>query len=169
MSTGKHIAFIGALSLALVAAGCGRKDTADYRQAKATEAMMKEANTQVGMPSIVNFQELKLAKAIYELRDKSNLMCYAYLKSEYTGELHYIGRCLGYGLPYSVQFTNPVAYREVWQGTHQLMPQAEPNGLFMPEGLAATWVMMIDPKTNKPSPTYIESDVVISQFPLHVD
>ena len=30
------------------------------------------------------------------------------------------------------------------------MPQAEPNGLFSPVGLSATWLMMIDPETNEP-------------------
>jgi len=28
------------------------------------------------------------------------------------------------------------------------IPQPDPNGLFMPDGLSATWLMMIDPETN---------------------
>jgi hypothetical protein len=123
------------------------------------------------MPSIVNFQERKLAKEIYELRDKENLICYTYLKSDYTGKLIFLGKCVGYGLPYSVQFTNPQKYVEDPHGSFDagsiVIPQAYLNGLFMPEGLSATWVMLIDPNTGKPRPVYVEPEVVVSPFPLN--
>ena len=100
-----------------------------------------------------------------ELRDQENLVCYAYLKSDYSGKMIFLGKCIGYGLPYSVQYTNP----EVKQyGFHDEspLPQADPNGLFMPQGLSATWIMLIDPKTNEPHPAYFEPEVVVTSFPL---
>jgi hypothetical protein len=127
------------------------------------EQVMQEANAQVGMPAIKNFQERKLAKQIFELRDKEDLVCYAYLFNQVSGKLIFIGKCMGYGLPYSVQYTNPQKYR---YGI--ALPQADPNGLFMPEGLDATWIMLIDPDTGKPHPVYVEPNVIVSPFKLDI-
>jgi len=46
------------------------------------------------------------------------------------------------------------------------LPQADPNGLFMPTSSSATWLMMIDPETNKPRPVYIEPEIIVSPFRL---
>ena len=109
--------------------------------------------------------------------DKEDLICYAYIKSDYQGKLVFIGKCIGFGIPFSAQFTNP---EKVVQGDHQLgydiagyvnypmpLPQADPNGLFMPTSSSATWLMMVDPKTNEPRPVYLEPEIVVSPFPLH--
>lgn len=120
--------------------------TADKELKKQTENAMQEANRQVGYPAIVNFQEKKLMKQIYELRDQEKLICYAYIVDMH-GNLHFIGKCIGYGLPYSTQFSNPLKAVDMEaetgvgiSGSVSLgtLPQPEPNGLFMPEGLAAT-------------------------------
>lgn len=155
--------------------GCDRDvpDDADREQARKTAQSMKEANAQVGMPAIVNYQEKKLAKMIYELRDQESLVCYAYLKS-LEGQAVYLGKCIGYGLPYCVQFSNPervVDYDNILPRTgasyhYGKLPQPEPNGLFMPQSLSATWLMMIDPKTGDSRPVYIEPEIIVSPFPL---
>jgi hypothetical protein len=156
----------------------GVKSTADQKQASQTARMMNEAQRQVGMPGIVNFQQRKLMKMIYELSDKENLITYAYIKSDYLGKLFFIGKCIGYGVPFSAQYTNPM---RIWDlerdgggiqktgdtGEIQVIPQPDPNGLFMPTSSSATWLMMIDPKTGKPRPVYIEPEIVVSPFPLH--
>ena len=81
---------------------------ADTQMQKKTEQAMKEANSQVGYPAVTNFQEKKLLKMLYELRDKENYICHAYLVNEMKGTVgQYIGKCMGYGLPYSTQFSNP--------------------------------------------------------------
>lgn len=77
-----------------------------------------------------------------------------------------------FGLPYSVQFTNPERIKIYDGAAHGAInpiavPQPDPNGLFMPQGLSATWLMMVDPKTNEPRPVYIEPEIVVSPFPLH--
>jgi len=143
---------------------------ADKVQAEQTATMMSEAQRLVGMPNIVNWQQRKLMKLIYELCDKEDLICYAYIKSDYLGKLFFIGKCAGYGIPFSAQFTNPerVAHQRTYDGgSFGTLPQADPNGLFMPTSSSATWLMMIDPKTNKPRPVYIEPEIVVSPFPLH--
>ena len=146
--------------------------SADMQLQEQTETSMQEANRQVGMPAIVNFQEKKIMKTIYELRDQEDYICYAYLFNAFTGEVgQFLGKCIGYGLPYSTQFSNPERFGTVEGGEYgavnpYTMPQPEPNGLFMPEGLSATWLLLIDPETNEPRPVYVEPEIIVSPFPL---
>lgn len=134
----------------------------DDKQEARTEQLMKEVDRQVGMPNIINFQQKKIMKMIFEESDREDLVAYAYIKSDYQGKLVFIGKCIGYGVPFSAQYTNPQRY--VVNGA--TLPQADPNGLFMPTSSSATWLLMIDPKTNKPRPVYIEPEIVVSPFPL---
>jgi len=143
-------------------AGCGEGDS-DDKQREETKKALSEAHAQIGMPAIKNFQERKLAKMIFELRDQEKLITYAYVVN-LQGELIFIGKCVGFGLPYSVQYTNPLKKIYSYDST---IPQADPNGLFMPDGLSATWLMMIDPKTGDARPVYIEPQIIVSPFPLH--
>lgn len=163
----KKLFIIGMLFLSVMALGCGEDNTADKVQAAQTEVAMQEAQRQVGMPNIINFQQRKLMKMIYELCDKEDLICYAYIKSDYQGKLFFVGKCIGFGIPFSAQFTNPERIKRVYSGVYQTLPQADPNGLFMPTSSSATWLMMIDPKTNKPRPVYLEPEIVVSPFRLH--
>ena len=146
----------------LMLTGCIEEST-DDKQEKQTEQLMAEAQRQVGMAAVRNFQERKLFKMILELRDREDLVCYAYLFNEREGKVgQYLGRCLGFGLPASIQYTNPERY--LYNGA--TLPQPDPNGLFMPEGLSATWLMMIDEKGDA-RPVYVEPLIIVSPFPLH--
>lgn len=143
--------------------GC-EDNSADKKMRAQTESAMQEMNRQVGMPAIKNFQERKLAKMIFELRDQAKLITYTYIIT-ITGQRVFLGKSIGYGLPYSIQYTSPM--KKVYGGSGNLaMPQADPNGLFMPSGLSATWVMLINPKTGKAQPVYIENEIVVSPFKL---
>jgi hypothetical protein len=127
---------------------------------------MQEMNRQIGMPGIKNFQERKLAKMIFELRDQADLITYTYIIT-ITGQKLFLGKSIGYGLPYSIQYTNPMKIADSkLQREFGVLPQADPNGLFMPSGLSATWVMLINPKTKKAQPVYIENEIIVSPFPL---
>ena len=145
--------------------GCEDRNKADKVQREQTEKSMLEMNRQVGMPAIKNYQEKKLAKMIFELRDQANLITYTYIIT-ITGKKVFLGKSIGYGLPYSIQYTNPM--KKVFQsnGGSVTLPQADPNGLFMPDGLSATWIMLINPKTGKPKPVYIENEIIVSPFRL---
>jgi len=132
----------------------------DAIQQEQTEQMVSEANREVGMPGISNFTERKFAKQILELRD-SKITTYTYIV-DMTGKLHFLCNSIGYGLPYSVQFTNPERY--VMNGA--TLPQPDPNGLFMPDGLDATWVLC-DDGNGGVSPIYSEPKLLVSPFKLH--
>lgn len=167
----RNIAIIILLAVAVIAvmalSSCGEyQDSAAEKEAAATEKALQEQIATVGMPAIKNWQEKKLAKMIFELRDQENLVTYAYIVN-LNGQLVFIGKCIGYGLPYSTQYTNPMATQSYSSGGYEILPQADPNGLYMPEGLSATWLMLIDPKTGDPRPVYIEPEIIVSPFPLH--
>lgn len=144
--------------------GCGIEESSDDVMERQTEQAMKEMNSRVGMPAIKNFQERKLAKMIFELRDQADLITYTYIVT-LSGKKVFLGKSIGYGLPYSIQYTNPMR-REY---SSLALPQADPNGLFMPSGLSATWVMLVNPRTNKPQPVYIENEIIVSPFRLNID
>ena len=154
-----------------------REKKSDSILTEKTERVMQEASREIGLPAIVNFQEKKVMKWIYELRDKEDMICYAYIINMH-GKMIYLGRCIGYGLPYSTQFSSPekiVDIRDYGINTYsgqdraETVPQAEPNGLFMPEGLSATWLLMLDPETNEPRPVYLEPEILVSPFKMHKD
>lgn len=168
----KNIVFliIGLIALIMTSCDTSQKPSADKEQQVQTERAMQESNRQVGMPAVINFQEKKNLKWIYELCDQENLICHVYLFNEMKGEIgQYLGECIGYGIPYSTQFSNPQRLENGgYSGSYWAvgMPQAEPNGLFKPEGLSATWIIMIDPSTKKPRPVYIEPMIIVSPFKL---
>jgi hypothetical protein len=169
----KMYAMIGLLFgmvLLMSNSGCDSKPNTNDVLAEKQENLMKEANAQVGMPAISQFTERKMMKMILELRDKPNLILYAYIVPEMTGKPVFLGKCIGYGLPYSTQYTNPEVASEHTDayGGNYTMPQADPNGLFMPEAAEGTWLMLIDPETNEAKPIYCEPRLLISPFKLPV-
>jgi hypothetical protein len=153
----------GIFGIFLVVASVGCQPGAESADKAATEQRMVEMRSQVGLPAIVNFTEAKFAKMMAELRDQ-NIKTWAYYL-DVNGGRHLLCEAVGYGLPYSVQLTNPEKY-EV-NGT--TLPQAEPNGLYMPESADATWVLCSDGKGGV-APVYSEPLLIVSPFPLgHVD
>lgn len=149
--------------------------SADKSLQRQTEASLKEANNQIGMPAIINFQERKLFKQILELRDQEKLITYCYLANELNGKIgDFLGKGIGYGIPAATQFTSPqklvdvtnYGIRSYQANDAAVVPQADPNGLFMPTATSATWYMLLD-KKGKPHPVYIEPLIIVSPIKLH--
>ena len=164
-----------AIALSAVAlAGCVQSsDPAAIRQAEATRKMTDQADRLTGMPAITNFAERKLLRDVYERRDRAG-PTYAYLQGM-DGRLSCLGRAMGYGIPYAAQFTAPKALQWVSatdndgqssQHSTELMDQPEPNGLYMPDSAAATWLQILNPKTGKVDVVYVEPNLTVSPFRL---
>ena len=141
--------------------GCIEQTDRDQRDQ--TMRLASEGHALVGMPNISNFQERRLMRQIMELRDQEDLRTYTYIVS-LEGKLIFLGNSIGYGLPAAVQFTNP---ERIVRGRDVALPQPEANGLFMPDNLTATWIMLIDPVTERARPVYVEPQIVVSPFRLH--
>jgi hypothetical protein len=145
---------------------CVEEQSSDSKQQKQQEAILQEATSSVGMPAIKNFRERKLAKDILELRDQEGLTTYTYIVAEATGKLIFLGESIGYGLPYSTQFTNPEKVEWHPNRGYVQLPQADPNGLFSPASADGTWVMMKDPNGSKVVPVLVEPRCIVSPFKL---
>jgi hypothetical protein len=145
--------------------------TSDQKMNAQQEALANEAVMQVGMPAITNFQEKRMAKSVWEARDKT-IATTTYVMAENSGQIFKLCDSVGYGLPYSTQFTNPskVVERSCPGSGCSLasIPQADPNGLFSPSATDATWVFCLDPSTKKDKPVYVEPKVIVSPFALEL-
>jgi hypothetical protein len=144
----------------------GSKSNRD--QALKQEAMQQESNAQTGFPNVHNFTMKKQMKMIIEACDQENLVCYAYTVSEMTGKRKFQFKCIGYGLPYATQFTNPEVdiYTNSASSIHHNLPQADPDGLYKPSNAEGTWVMAINPKDGSVHVIYSEPKLMISPFEL---
>jgi len=143
---------------------CESPSPNDVRDKAATDQRMQEMRAQVGLPNIVNFTEAKFANLTAELRDQEIRTWTYYV--DMNGGRHLLCESVGYGLPYSVQITNPQKIASSYsQGGFAILPQAEPNGLYMPESADATWVLCSDGKGGV-APVYSEPHLIVSPFPL---
>lgn len=172
----KILALILILIMALSLFGCA-PNSVMAKEAEYQKQVQQEMSKTVGSPDIKNFTEKKLAKTILELRDQPNLVRYAYTKNDMTGKYIYQGECIGYPMPYSVQYTNPE--NPYWGGyetgsnnksnngsttsykQEYAIPMADPNGLYYTGSTAATWVVLINPKTGSNDITYFEENVMV--------
>ena len=167
-----------AIAVMFCLVGCG-PPSSDQVQREQSEVLLKEGTASVGMPSIKNFRERKLAKDILEMRDQEGLLTYTYLENliptvvpghtALGGKYTYLGQTIGFGLPYAVRFTNPEKLEHLAGRALVTIPQADPNGLFSPESASATWILMVDPATEKAVPQYIESAISVFTFKLPLD
>lgn len=147
-----------------VDAGQGTVKDQQAQQQKLTE----ESNRQVGMPNISNYFEKDIAKRVYELRDKTDLTTYAYSINK-EGQYIYLGRCIGFGLPYTTQYSSPQRIENADLGEYygdMLVPQPEPNGLYTSESTNATWLILINEETNKEEIIYMEPEIIVTQSKL---
>lgn len=159
----KFIAIIVAMAMTLLLSGCPRGEkNYDAEQRMQTERMANQAAQTVGMPNIVNFTEKRFAKLIMELRDQE-ITTYSYFM-DMNGNLHFLCESIGYGLNASIQYSNPER-KITGHSSISTIPQPEPNGLFMPEGLAATYVLCSDGNGGV-KPVYSEPELIVSPFPL---
>ena len=158
------ILLLGGALAALV--GCGDyTPSADKQEQAKTEAITAQAVAQVGMPGVTNFTEKRLVRKLYELRDQE-IATYTYMP-DMNGKLWHVCDSVGFGLPYGVQFSNPEKLVNPYSTSASgwlTIPQAEPNGLYMPPGAEGTWVMCGAKGDVKP--VYVEPRVVVSSFPL---
>lgn len=151
----------------LVITGCNFTPSSDQIQNKKQEEMSKRAIEEVGLPAIVNFQEKRTYKMIYELRD-TEIKTVTYIV-DFNGRLHKICDSIGYGIPYSTQYTSPERQAnnvETQMSGSLALPQSDPNGLFSSPSSEGTWVLCFNKETKKMSPVYIEPRIIVSPFGL---
>lgn len=152
--------FLGVLCVSgILLTGC--EEGSEYEINNQQEKLLMESNKQLGMPAVTNFFEKELAKQIIELRDQPDLTTYAYMQAM-DGKFIFLGRCIGFGLPYTTQYTNP----ETYYSNGATLPQADPNGLYNSETTNATWLILINEETNEQEIIYSEPSIIVTQSKL---
>ena len=166
----KRLVLLAVMALTLMGASeCEgqRASKGAKREQAATHQLQDQASTAVGMPAMVNFTEKRMMKMLYERRDDAGLVTYTYYLDLY-GKRHKIcpSTSVGYGIPYSAQFTAPQASQATQYGSAGTWApyQPEPNGLYMPDSSSATWVMCL--VEDEIAPVYIEPLLIVSPFEL---
>lgn len=156
----KQVIFVAAIVVILLSLmGSGCTDSATYEQRSATRESAAVAHDAIGMPNIVNWTQKRHVKELYELLDQEDLITYSYIVNM-QGEFVFLCESLGYGIPASVQFSNPQTY----SNSSYSMPQAEPNQLFMPEGLSATYIKCVN--DGRERVIYVEPEIIVSPYRL---
>lgn len=148
--------------VSVVMAGCSYSGTSDDKQRAQQEQILQQATDKVGMPNVTNFFERETLRKIIELRDRPDLTTYAY-KEQMNGKFIYVGRAIGFGIPYATQFTNPEKPLGTSSYEASIIKQADPNGLFSPDSAEATWLLLVNEQTNEPEIIYFEPKLVVTQ------
>jgi len=185
----KMIKFALLVSLLLaVSTGCAPAPTSNDAQRDRQNKVLDEAVAQTGLPAMTNFREFKMMKLIYELRDQEGLVTYTYVENltptvvpGYTamgGKFTMFCDSIGYPISAAAQFTAPETVQtynvgggadsQKYYGTERL-PQADPNGLFMPSSAEGSWALCNNPETKKAGVTYSESRLTAFPYKLPAD
>ena len=162
--------------LALVfVASCVTNQSSSDKMRDLQETQIQELVAQVGLPAIKNFRMYKMLKHIFEMCDKE-ISTYTYMSSEVTGKLTFVCHSIGYGIPYASQLTAPVSVQRwllketadrVKDYGKEVLPQADPDGIFKPASADGTWVVCLDPNTGaKVDPVFFEPRMVVSPFKM---
>lgn len=147
--------------VACMLTGCKGTEETNY-----TDELMSQAYDAVGFPDISNYFERQQLKEIYELRDDPNLICYWYTKNDMSGKWVYQGKCVGYGIPYTTSMTSSESYQRTGiAGDWEMMPLAEPNGLYASPQTSATWILSVD-ENGGITPIYVESEITVTQVKM---
>ena len=85
---------------------------------------------------------------------------------DYEGRLWHVCDSIGYGIPFSAQYSNPEVLHSEYNHGMTGLPQPEPNGLWPPTSTSATWVVCSSPD-GEFVPLYVEPSITVSPFELN--
>ena len=164
------VAVIGLAGFNADPSGCDSKPpTADQITTAKQTQMEKRGADIAGVPNIIHFTEKIRAKRIYELRDQAGVATFSYTQDMY-GHYHWFCDSIGYPLPYATQYSSSERVAQTSEIPYQgdiTLPQAEPNGLFMPTNADGTWVECINPDNpNETGVAYSEPHITTKPWPI---
>lgn len=162
---------LGAAALTLGACGRDAPITADQLASAQQEQIAKRAQDEVGIYQPTNFVRKRLANRIGQMLDSPNLATISYAQG-LDGKLRCIGHTIGFPLPGATQTTSPQKWEKpvyfdsdgnqhAWASGYEhgvQVPQAEPDQLFSPSQMDATWILLVN-KKGVAAPAYFEGHV----------
>lgn len=154
-----YVALLVLLFFVIALTGCDIDRGGEEQAGEEVSQNIDEAQARHGTAQISNYQEYALAKRIQELRDREDLTTYTYTINR-DGERRLYCESIGYGLPYGAQTTNPMK-REHGNHGAVAIPQAEPNTLYLPSDVDATWINCVN-DDGTTSVRYVEQRITVS-------
>lgn len=160
----RHAIAIAAFATLAALGACervGTVGTADQQAASQQEDLAKRAQDEVGIYQPTHFTRKRLANRIGQMLDDPALATISYAQA-LDGRLHCIGHTIGFPLPGATQTTNPEHLVDADLGQYRgnlTLPQPEPDQLFSPATMDATWILLVNPKTGQAAPAYFEGHV----------
>jgi hypothetical protein len=165
MKINPALAIMAAMASVLTLAACREGGPVQPEQAASAqqEDISKRAQDEVGIYHPTNFTRKRLANRIGQMLDSPNLATISYAQG-LDGKLRCIGHTIGFPLPGATQTTSPMKWwrREEFTGSGvadtELGPQAEPDQLYSPASMDATWILLVNAK-GVAEPAYFEGHV----------
>jgi hypothetical protein len=155
----------------LLLMGCQRPTSEQSKEANLVNAQQAQYAKAQPIPMYNWSLERKIAISIYNARNEK-VATHAVWRSN-SGMVE--GSCpsLGFGLPYDVSLTNPIAPARTWWGASlgssiDVVEQPEPNGIFASKNTNATWVMCTNEHGGL-DPIYTESKVTVYPYSVEVN
>ena len=143
------------------------KKKLDLHEEKRQGELFKKAHQISPLPTVHNFQERQLLKKVYELRDSHDIITYVYYVNQKDNKLNFVGKSIGFNIPIGTLYSSNLKVEDYTSKNYLILPQAEPNGLYVPQnGPPGNWLMILDEK-GVPRPFYTGAPVIVSSFPLH--
>jgi hypothetical protein len=150
-----------ALAIMSLAACSEYTPSAEQVQANQQQDISKRAVEEVGIYTPTHFTRKRLANRIGQLLDDPNYATVSYAQGM-DGRLTCIGHTIGYPMPGATQTTAPqrlATSAETLYRDDMLVPQPEPDQLYYPASVDATWILLINQKTGQAEPVYFEGHV----------
>ena len=150
------------ISILTSVSACDQRSEGELAEAEATVTLQNRASDIVGMPNLTSFAQKERASRIFELLDR-DVLTYTYTYAEASGVLTRLCESVGYGVPFSSQYSSPTKLVRI-RGERYQVPQPEPNGLYPPPTSDATWVTCLIEGTEHV--VYVEPKIIVTDFPL---
>jgi hypothetical protein len=151
------IAFVGTF------AGSCDDTTAVEKERNATNNQMSQLLNSQPIPVFEWSLEREIVIDIFRARNEA-VSTWSVVQNPYTGAIMFECPSIGYPIPGGTKLTNPYQIPgNDWSNTS--IPQAEPNGLYIPESSAGTYINCVN-ENGTVSPVFEEFYVQTFPFPV---
>jgi hypothetical protein len=169
----KILLLTSTVAVLITLTGCLESNTANSREVRAVARQQSQYEKSQPVPAFDYSLERELVSQLYKIRN-ANVITHSVWRSDY-GMIQGDCSSMGYGIPYDVSLTNPLAAtndnmrgNKIGQGALTSIEQPEPNGIFASKNTNATWVMCIGDAGDL-DPVYVEAKVNVYPYSLEVD
>jgi hypothetical protein len=163
------IPFLVLASVLIGAASCNTKPDASSREAASVNQQQEQFAVAQPVPKMDYSLERDLLIQLY-LKRNTAVTTYSLWRGN-TSIIEDHCPSIGYGMPFDVSLTNPLALKYKITNNQKVtgvVEQPEPNGVFASKNTNATWVFCLN-ADGSIEPEYVEAKVTVYAGPIEVD